>query len=121
MKLKFEGTSNDLPTIYATKKELEELKALIGTGGVDLSEYVKKSDLPTNHVTTDILLEYAKTSQIPTKTSELTNDSGYLTTHQDLSSYALKSDIPDTSSFLTQADLQNAIETALGEIENESY
>lgn len=37
---------------------------------------------------------YATKSSIPTKTSQLTNDSGYLTTHQDLSVYALKTDIP---------------------------
>ena len=30
---------------------------------------------------------------IPTKTSDLTNDSGFLTAHQDLSAYALKSDL----------------------------
>lgn len=30
---------------------------------------------------------------IPTKTSDLTNDSGFLTQHQDLSGYALKSDL----------------------------
>ena len=34
--------------------------------------------------------------KIPTKVSELENDSGYLTRHQDLSAYAKKSDIPVT-------------------------
>ncbi len=33
---------------------------------------------------------YATKASIPTKVSQLTNDSGYLTTHQDLSSYATK-------------------------------
>ena len=36
----------------------------------------------------------ADKSEIPTKTSELTNDSGFLTQHQDLTQYALKSEIP---------------------------
>jgi hypothetical protein len=36
----------------------------------------------------------ADKSEIPTKTSELTNDSGFLTQHQDLTPYALKSEIP---------------------------
>lgn len=31
---------------------------------------------------------------VPTKTSQLTNDSGYLTEHQSLENYALKSEIP---------------------------
>lgn len=42
-----------------------------------------------NGMTGDVELE------IPTKTSELENDSGFLTTHQDLSAYALKDNIPD--------------------------
>lgn len=36
---------------------------------------------------------YAAKSAIPTKTSQLTNDSGYLKSHQDLSAYAKKTDI----------------------------
>lgn len=42
-----------------------------------------------NGMTGDVELE------IPTKTSELENDSGFLTEHQDLSEYALKDDIPE--------------------------
>ena len=38
---------------------------------------------------------------IPTKTSQLTNDSGYLTSHQSLANYALKSQIPTKVSQLT--------------------
>lgn len=36
---------------------------------------------------------YATKSAIPTKTSQLTNDSGFLTAHQDLSTYAKKTDV----------------------------
>ena len=35
---------------------------------------------------------------IPSKTSDLQNDSGYLTEHQDLSGYALKNEVPKTAS-----------------------
>lgn len=38
---------------------------------------------------------------VPTKTSQLTNDSGFLTSHQSLSNYALKSEIPTKTSQLT--------------------
>lgn len=38
---------------------------------------------------------------IPTKTSELSNDSGFLTQHQDLTGYAKTSDIPTATSQLT--------------------
>ena len=52
--------------------------AKAGSANVDLSDYALKSDIPS----------------IPTKTSDLQNDSGFLTAHQDLSAYALKTDIP---------------------------
>ena len=40
------------------------------------------------------LSDYAKKSEIPTKVSAFENDAGYLTQHQDLSEYALKTEIP---------------------------
>ena len=40
------------------------------------------------------LSEYAKKSEIPTKVSAFENDAGYLTEHQDLSEYALKTELP---------------------------
>ena len=40
------------------------------------------------------LSEYAKKSEIPTKVSAFENDAGYLTQHQDLSDYALKTELP---------------------------
>ena len=38
------------------------------------------------------------TTKIPSKTSDLQNDSGFLTQHQDLSGYALKSEVPKVPS-----------------------
>ena len=61
----------------ATKQKLETTK-------VDLTEYAKKSEIPT----------------VPTKVSAFENDKGYLTQHQDLSSYAKKSEIPTIPSSL---------------------
>ena len=53
---------------------------------------------------------------IPTKVSELENDSGYLTSHQDISNLATKNElsaveakIPDVSSFATTNDVETAI------------
>lgn len=40
------------------------------------------------------LSEYVKKSEIPTKVSAFENDAGYLTQHQDLSDYALKTELP---------------------------
>lgn len=48
---------------------------------------------------------YAKTDAIPTKTSQLTNDSGFLTEHQDISGKADKSYVDEkVDSKLTEAD-----------------
>ena len=50
------------------------------------------NDTALSQRVTDIENDYAKTTDIPTvptKTSELTNDSGYLTEHQDISNLAL--------------------------------
>lgn len=51
----------------------------------------------------------ADKTDIPTKTSQLENDSGFLTQHQDLTNYAKKEDIPDVSNFITKSinDLEN--------------
>lgn len=53
---------------------------LIGSTAIDLSQYAKKSELPT-------------------KTSDLTNDSGFLTQHQDISGKEDKSNKSDDFSF----------------------
>lgn len=46
---------------------------------------------------------FALKTEIPTKTSDLTNDSGYITSSV-LSGYAQTSDIPDTSDMLTKTE-----------------
>ena len=79
----------------------------------DLSEYAKRSELPTipsnvSYFINDVgyltehqdLSEYAKTIDLPTKVSQLTNDVGYLTEHQDLSAYAKIADLPTKASQL---------------------
>lgn len=48
------------------------------------------------------LADYAKKTELPTKTSQLTNDSGFLTQHQDLSAYAKKTDIPSVPTKTSQ-------------------
>jgi hypothetical protein len=42
------------------------------------------------------LVDYAKKSEIPTKVSQLNNDSGYLTEHQSLVDYAKKTEVLET-------------------------
>lgn len=71
------------------------------------------------------LSDYALKSELPTKTSQLTNDSGFITEHQDLSDYAKKTDIPNVDGFVTK-DVSNLtnyynkteINNMIGNVEN---
>ena len=47
--------------------------------------------------------------EIPINVSELNNDAGYLTEHQDISHLALKSEIPSIEGLATKYELNNAI------------
>lgn len=57
-----------------------------------------------NNLTNESTNEFAKKSDIPTKVSQLKNDSGFLTKHQDLSEYALKSELPEVPTRLSQLE-----------------
>ena len=101
---------------YATKEELTQ-----AINSIDLSSYAKKTDIPS-------LNGYALKTEIPTKVSQLENNSGYLssipeeyvtetelnakgylTEHQDLSAYALKTEIPSLDGYATTQYVDNAI------------
>lgn len=101
---------------YATKEELTQ-----AINSIDLSSYATKSEIPS-------LDGYAKLTDLPTKVSQLENDNnyltsvpeeyvtetelnakGYLTEHQDLSSYALKEEIPSLDGYATTEYVDNAI------------
>ena len=74
----------DIPSLngYATKTFVTNkiAEASLSGGEIDLSGLATKDELALK----------ADTSSIPTKTSELTNDSGFLTSHQDVSGKADK-------------------------------
>ena len=53
-------------------------------------------------------------TKIPSKTSDLQNDSGFLTEHQDLSDYALKSEVPKSASDIG-ADASGTAESKVSE------
>lgn len=130
---------------------IDELKAYIdsiSTGNVDLSDYVTKEELQAKLDALDIKIDlsayatkkeltdainsidlsaYALKTEIPTKVSQLENDSNYLSsipeeyvtetelnakgylTQQDLSDYALKTDIPSLDGYATTQYVDNAI------------
>ena len=120
--------TTDIPSVegLATKTYVDENIAKVATSGdIDLSNYVTKDTVYTK-AQTDALIP-----SVPSKVSELENDSnylssipeeyvtdtelnakGYLTSHQDLSSYALKTEIPTVPSldgYATTEYVNNAI------------
>ena len=80
------GFLTSIPSEYVTETEMNEAIANVSSGGnVDLSGYATKDELNTK----------ANTSDIPTNTSELYNDSGFLTS------------IP--SEYVTETEMNEAI------------
>ena len=80
------GFLTSIPSEYVTEQEMNEAIANVSSGGnVDLSGYATKDELNTK----------ANISDIPTKTSKLTNDSGFLTS------------IP--SEYVTETEMNEAI------------
>ena len=65
-------------------------KSDVGLGNVDNVKQYSASNPPPYPVTSVNGKTGAVTVSVPTKTSQLTNDSNYLTQHQDLSAYAKK-------------------------------
>ena len=120
--------TTDIPSVegLATKSYVDENIAKVATSGdIDLSNYVTKDTVYTK-AQTDALIP-----SVPSKISQLENDSnylssipeeyvtdtelnakGYLTSHQDLSAYALKTEIPTVPSldgYATTEYVNNAI------------
>ena len=69
-------------------------------GNVNLTDYYNKAAIDEFLDGKQVKGDYALKSELPTKTSDLTNDSNYLTNHQSLVDYAKKSEIPDKTSDL---------------------
>lgn len=88
----------------------------------ELQDYALKTEIPTvptnvSAFTNDAgyltehqsLDDYALKTEIPTKVSALENDSGYLTEHQDLSAYALKTEVPSIEGLATEQYVDDAV------------
>ena len=83
----------DKENTFATKSDVRTITNKVNT----LSNTVSQITLNSS--------QYAKTSDVPTKVSELQNDLHYLTEHQSLQDYAKKSDIPDTKNLAKKSDI----------------
>ena len=129
------ANKSEIPSLngYATETYVQNkiAEASLSGGEVDLSGYATKDDLNTK----------ADKSTIPTKVSQLTNDKGYLTSHQDISGKADKvyvdtelskkantshthsyndltdkPTIPNTSNLATKTELTNGLATKADKI-----
>ena len=95
------SVNSDNKRINVSGYSKEEINSL-------LSDYALKSELPTDYLTDDDLAGYAQTSEIPTTTSDLTNDSGFITnTVNDLANYTLSSDLATVATSGSYDDLTN--------------
>lgn len=75
---------------------------------------IKKLDIPKPTYTASEVGALPVGTKIPSKTSDLQNDSGFLTEHQDLSDYALKSEVPKSASDVG-ADASGTAESKVSE------
>lgn len=73
--------SSDKESTFATTTQIEILSDRI----TEISDEISGIDIDTSNLATK--------DEIPTKVSELENDKGYLTEHQDLTRYAKKTDL----------------------------
>lgn len=106
-------------TGYATETYVNQQIANAQLGGgeggnVDLSDYYTKAQ-------TDAAINAAKPDLNGYATQSWVEGKGYLTQHQDLSKYALKTEIPDVSGYQTAEQVDAAIIAYVGVIENGSY
>lgn len=94
----------DIPDVsgFATKDDISSVESKIPSlEGYATEQWVEAKGYLTEHQS---LENYALKSEIPTKTSDLTNDSGYLTQHQSLAAYS------------TTTEVQSMIDTAIAGI-----
>lgn len=125
-------TSDDTTTMAAILKAVNEIAERTGASDEKIAEAVnnyleanpieesdptvpewaKQPDKP-NYTASEVGALSLGT-KIPSKTSDLANDSGYLTEHQDLSGYALKNEIPKTASDIG-ADASGTAESKVSE------
>lgn len=87
---KIEGLTREIVTVLPTADVANDstiyMLKVTGASGDEYEMYMKiEGNIVLIGTTTVDLTGYAKTSDLPTKTSDLTNDSGFLTEHQDIS------------------------------------
>ena len=120
----FKVTENN--GIKSVEIDLEVLSSLIDTSNFATKEEMRELAGQLSELAAEVqaLAASIKNLKVPTKLSELENDVGYLTEHQDLSGYALKTDIPSLEGLATEAFVQQKIaeaQLAGGEVDLSNY
>ena len=103
--LEGKGYLTAVPEGYVTDTDLEG-KGYITSAA--LEGYAQTSEIPTDYLTDADLEGYAQTSDIPTATSDLTNDSGFITNSvNNLTNYTLTSGLAAVATSGSYNDLSN--------------
>lgn len=118
-----QGTNNTAGTTQIKNWQLLDANGNIPEARLSSVGYAKASSIPTVNNGTLTIQKNGSTVQtftanqsssvtanisVPTKTSDLTNDSGFLTAHQDLTDYAKKNDL---SAYAETSAVNGAIDT----------
>lgn len=104
----------------ADAKAVGDAISKLSGGNVDLTgyateEYVQEYAQPKGEYLTEVPSGYAQKSEIPTKVSQLQNDKGYLTEHQDISGKLDSSELPTAiNTALSQAKASGEFDGAAG-------
>ncbi len=130
------------PAIFTAKKSIlcgsgvpaapaddvyNQIMELLSNNDVDLEGYateqwVKEGYQPKGNYLTQVPDGYAKTADIPTKVSQLENDKGYLTEHQDISGKLDASALPEAvNTALAQAKASGEFDGADGQPGKDGY
>ena len=103
-------------TGYATEQYVQDAIAAVDVPNnlSDLADdeghrLVTDAEKATWNAKSDFSGSYNDLTDKPTNVSEFTNDAGYLTEHQDLSGYALKTEIPSVEGLATETYVNNAV------------
>ena len=103
-------------TGYATEQYVQDSIATVDVPNnlSDLADdeshrLVTDAEKATWNAKSDFSGSYNDLTDKPTNVSEFTNDAGYLTEHQDLSGYALKTEIPSVEGLATETYVDNAV------------
>ena len=101
--LEEKANREDIPSLEGLATEQFVTEAIAAIPPVDLSDYARKTDVPSieglaSETYVDEKVASIDIPEVPTKVSELENDAGYITQHQDISHLATKTEVNNLSS-----------------------